>query len=105
MNQHAKIAAVGDASSILLFHAVGVHTIAAESAPEVERAVVRLAREGYAVIYLTEQAAALIPETLAHYKTEAYPALIPIPNRSGSNGYGMRGIRENIEKAVGTALF
>ena len=105
MDKTHELAVVGDASSIRLFHALGMRTEEAENAADAERAVHRLARDGCSVIYITEQAAALIPETLKKYKTQTYPAIIPIPNRSGSTGMGMRGIRENVEKAVDSALF
>ncbi len=98
------IAAIGDRDSIMLFGALGVKTVYADTAPEMERAIHSLAREGYAVIYITEKAALLAEEAIARYKTEAFPAIIPIPDRRGSTGLGMRGIRANVEKAIGADI-
>ena len=57
-----------------------------------------------AVIYITEPAAELVEETIAVYKTEPFPAIIPIPNRFGSKGIGLKGIKDNIEKAIGADI-
>ncbi|MDR1765842.1 MAG: V-type ATP synthase subunit F [Lachnospiraceae bacterium] len=103
-NEQAKIAVVGDRESVMLFGAVGIRCVYASTQREAETAVGRLAREGCAVIYITEQVADMIPETLKRYKTETFPALIPIPNREGSSGLGMRGIRANLEKAIGADI-
>lgn len=100
-----KLAAVGDSASILAFRALGMHTVAAGSPTEVENAVDRLAAAGYAVIFLTEPAAEQVPEVLRRYKSRAYPILLPIPDRTGSTGFGMRGIDANVEKAVGSNIF
>ena len=45
-----------------------------------------------------------IPEAVEKYKTVPFPAIIPIPNAEGSLGLGMKGIRDNIEKAIGADL-
>ena len=44
-------------------------------------------------------------ETIAKYKTDAYPAIIPIPSNKGTLGIGKANLSENIEKAIGTSLF
>lgn len=62
MDKTHELAVVGDASSIRLFHALGMRTEEAENAADAERAVHRLARgRAGSVIYITEQAAALMP--------------------------------------------
>ena len=45
-----------------------------------------------------------MPEAIEKYKTEPFPAIIPIPNRFGTNGLGMKGIQDNIEKAIGADI-
>ena len=105
METNGQMAVVGDRDSILAFRTLGMKTMAADTPKEAELLVNRLSREGYHVIFITEKAAAMIPEVLAKYKTAAYPAVIPIPDRFGSNGAGMRGIQENMKKAVGFDIF
>ena len=99
-----KMAVIGDRDSIMLWRALGIETVFADTALSITRAVDRLAREGAAVVYITEQCAEQVPETIQKYLTEPFPAIIPIPNREGSTGFGMRGIRKNIEKAIGADI-
>ena len=61
----------------------------------------RLSREDFAIIYLTEDMAAEIPETLAYYDKQVLPAIILIPTHKGVMVLGQKRIRENVEKAVG----
>lgn len=100
----AKIAVVGDASSIMIFKALGFITVAADERSAIEKAVRKLAQEDTAVIYITETAAAEVPETISDYKTAPFPAIIPIPDRFGSQGIGMKGIKDNVEKAIGADI-
>ncbi len=98
------IAVIGDRESVMLFRVLGVQTVAAETAEEVSRAIHRLAREGFAIIYLTEELARLVPEELARYQARTCPAIIPIPGSRGSDGFGREQIQSNIYKAVGMDL-
>lgn len=104
MSNKQKLAVIGDKDSVMIFQALGFHTVYADSAHQIEKAIHSLAKDGTAVIYITEPAAKLVEETIAVYKTEPFPAIIPIPNRFGSQGVGMRGIQENIEKAIGADI-
>lgn len=104
MSRQTAIAAIGDQDSVMLFKALGVEAIYAMDTQTIEKAIHRLCRAGCSVIYITEQAAALATDAIERYKTEPFPAIIPIPNRSGSNGLGMAGIRSNIEKAIGADI-
>lgn len=104
MSEQAKLAVIGDQDSIMVFQALGVRTVYANAAKDIEKAIHALAKEETAVIYITEQAAALVPEAIEMYKTEPFPAIIPIPNRFGTNGLGMKGIQDNIEKAIGADI-
>ena len=99
-----KVAAVGERDSVLAFQALGLTVVAVTTAQEASQAVFRLAQQGYAVIFITETMAELIPETIDRYKTSALPAIIPIPGAAGSTGIGMRNVRQNVEKAVGADI-
>ena len=65
------------------------------------RSLHRLARTGYGVVYVTETYYPACEETILEFQGEPYPAIIPIPDVSGTQGIGMRAIKENVEKAVG----
>ena len=100
-----KIAAVGDYASVLLFNALGITAVGADTPQDAEREITRLVAEGYAVIFVTEKTAAGVPEIIKKYRSQTFPALIPIPDKDGSDGSGLRAIRDNVEKAVGKNIF
>ena len=100
----SKIAVVGPKEAVLAFRAVGLEVAFASTPEEASRAVFRLAEEGCAVIFVTEEEAKQISETISRYKTSPTPAIIPIPGATGSNGFGMAGVRANVEKAVGADI-
>ena len=99
-----QIAVVGERDSVMLWSALGVRTVFADKQSDIEQTIHRLAREGTSVIYITEKAALLAAEAIDRYKSEAFPAIIPIPDRNGSQGLGMQGIEKNIEKAIGADI-
>ncbi len=104
MNKKAKIAVVGDQDSIMVFKALGFQTFYATEQKEIESTIHQLARDDYSLIYITEESAALAADTVALYKTSTFPVIIPIPGRNGSQGFGMKGIQDNIEKAIGADI-
>ena len=100
-----KAAAVGNHSSVVLFSAAGIKTVSAESVKEAEKAVNRLVKEGYGIIFLTENYAKELENELKRYRASAYPVILPVPEKSGPGGYGMKKINSNMEKAIGTNIF
>jgi len=58
----------------------------------------------YAVIFVTEQVAKDIEETIKRYNRETLPAVILIPSNQGTLNIGMQRIRDNVEKAVGVNI-
>lgn len=100
-----KVAAVGDKDSIIAFRAVGIEVHAAYDHTNARAIVDRLAKEKYGLIFITEQVAQLIPETIQRYKSELLPAIILIPSNQGTLGIGMADINANVEKAVGSNIF
>jgi V/A-type H+-transporting ATPase subunit F len=104
MDNQSKIAVIGDRDSIMVFQALGFKTVYADKEEEIQKVIHRLAREDTAIIYITERAAALAEDAVSQYKTRAFPAIIPIPDRFGSQGIGMKGIQDNIEKAIGADI-
>lgn len=98
-----KIAVVGDKDSVLAFKAIGLEVHAVESADEAATVLKKLARD-CAVIFITEQIAEKVSDVIQRYKARPYPAVIPIPSGEGSNGFGMDGIRSDVEKAIGADI-
>lgn len=99
-----KIAVIGDKDSVLAFRALGVHVFTAIEGNEARRIIDKLAKEEYGIIFVTEQLAQEIPETIQRYNNEIIPAVILIPSNRGSLNIGLDNINKNVEKAVGSNI-
>ena len=99
-----KIAVSGDKDSVLAFRALGVHVFTAIEGNEARRIIDKLAKEEYGIIFVTEQLAQEIPETIQRYNNEVIPAVILIPSNRGSLNIGLDNINKNVEKAVGSNI-
>ncbi len=99
-----KIAVLGDRDSVLGFKALGLDTFFAEDAEEARHTLHRLARENYAIIYVTEQLAGQLAEDIDRYKTQVTPAVILIPGRGGAMGLGAQALQSAVERAVGADI-
>ena len=103
MRSEGKIAVIGDKDLILAFKAIGMEVFCSNNAEETTNIIKRLAKD-YAVIFITEDLAMQVDELLTKYKTRTYPAIIPLPSSNGTNGYGMQGIKKDVERAVGADI-
>ena len=99
-----RIAVIGGRASVLGFRALGLETCIAETGEQAKAAIHRMAKESYAIIYLTEHLAAQIPAEIERRRGDTTPAIILIPGREGSLGIGMAGVRTAAEKAVGADI-
>ena len=86
------------------FKALGLDTHFVESTEEARAALHRLAKEEYAIIYITEQLAQYLTADIARYKDAVMPAIILIPGKSGSLGLGEAGLKAAVERAVGADI-
>ena len=99
-----KIAVLGDKDSVLGFKALGLDVFPAETVDEAKRTLHDLAKENYAVVYLTEQYAGRMEAEVERYKDELTPAIILIPGKDGSLGIGMANVKSAVERAVGADI-
>lgn len=99
-----KIAVVGDKDAVLAFKAVGVEVYDATTPEQATSVLKKLAQGQYAVVLIAENLAEQIPETLARLKTQPYPAVVPIPTTAHSSGFGLQGIKSDVEKAIGVDI-
>lgn len=99
-----RLAVLGDRESVLGYRTLGFEVRFAEDAAEGAKALADLAKEGFAVIYITEQLACKIEEGIAKYKDSPLPAIILIPGKEGSLGIGMKGVHSAVERAVGADI-
>jgi V/A-type H+-transporting ATPase subunit F len=99
-----KIAVLGDRDSVLGFKALGLDVFFVESTDEARHTLHQLAKEDYAIIYVTEQLAADIPADVDRYKNSVTPAVILIPGKGGSLGLGAQALQSAVERAVGADI-
>lgn len=99
-----KIGVIGDSASVMGFMAIGFSVFPVTDDESVQKTLSRLASENYAIIYITEHYAEVCAEIIARYKDSPMPAIIPIPSKDGSSGYGMINIKKSVERAVGADI-
>ena len=99
-----RIAVMGDKDSVLGFKALGLSTYAVDSAEEARITLHRIAKEDFAVIYVTETLAVELEQDINRYKDNLTPAIILIPGKEGSLGIGARNIKKAVERAVGADI-
>ena len=96
-----KIGVIGDRESVLGFQAVGLDVFPAGDAEEAKKTLKRLAKEDFAIIYITEQFYQYMMKEVEEYADSRLPAVIPIPGKDGSLGIGMTPVKKPVERAVG----
>lgn len=99
-----KIAVIGDKDAVLAFKAVGVEVYDATTAEQAQSLLKKLCQGQYAVVLIAENLAEQIQETLSRIKTQPYPAVVPIPTTATSSGFGLQGIKSDVEKAIGVDI-
>ena len=97
------IAVVGDKDSVLAFKAIGIDAYPVDGEMQARNVVKELARK-YSVIFITDAIAMQIESLLKRYKTRPYPVVVPIPSAEGNTGFGMQGIKNDVEKAIGSDI-
>lgn len=104
MSYMYKIGVIGDKDSVLAFKALGVDVFTVSDKDSARKALDNAARDKYGIIFVTEQIASLIPDTVSRYDKEIVPAVILIPSNQGTLNIGMSRINKNVEKAVGSNI-
>ncbi|MFW6381408.1 MAG: V-type ATP synthase subunit F [Bacillota bacterium] len=99
-----KIGIIGDEDTVLAFKALGIDTFPVEDTEQAKNILHKTAGEDYGVVFLTEQLAQDMEETLERYYTQMLPSIILIPNNKGSLGLGLENIQSSVEKAIGVDI-
>ena len=99
-----RIAVIGDSDSVLGFKSLGLDVCPVSNAEQARQAIYRMAKENYAILYLTEQLASQFRPEIARYKDALTPAIILIPGKEGSLGIGMANVKNAVERAVGADI-
>ena len=92
-----RIAVIGDPDSVLGFKALGLEVCPAEDVEQARQAIHRMAKENYAILYLTEQLAAQLQSEIARYQDALTPAIILIPGKEAN-------VTNAVERAVGADI-
>lgn len=105
MAKKYNIAVIGLSDAILPFKMLGFETHSVINGEEAEEMLQLLTEsEEYGIIYITEDMASQIPDTIRYYDTLMRPAVILVPTHKEQLGIGMARIQENVEKAVGADI-
>jgi len=99
-----KIGVIGDKQSVLGFKAVGLNVFDCASNEDAKNTLRQIAKEDYAIIYITESFYDGIKDAINEYNGMRLPAIIPIPGMNGSLGIGINNIKKAVEKAVGADI-
>ncbi|HPD88911.1 MAG TPA: V-type ATP synthase subunit F [Oscillospiraceae bacterium] len=100
----SKIAVVGEKDSVLGFKTVGFDVFETKGSQETAEQIHALAKQGYGIIFVTEEALLPVKEILNDYKEVMLPAIIPIPGIHGSEGIGLQNVHRSVERAVGADI-
>ena len=99
-----RVAVIGDKDSVLMFKALGVDVYTAVDGDMAKKLVNKLAQEEVGIIFITEDFAAKIQDTIDKYREKMTPAIILIPSNKEDLGLGMADINKSVEKAVGANI-
>ncbi|MCU6396723.1 V-type ATP synthase subunit F, partial [Enterobacter quasiroggenkampii] len=82
----------------------GIDVFPVVEAEEARKAIDKMAYNDYAVIFVTEQLAQHLDETIERYNKKLLPSIILIPSNQGTLNIGKKRISDNVEKAVGVNI-
>lgn len=100
-----KIGIIGERDSVLGYMAIGFAVHEAADAAAAGRILRRLAEDdSYAIIFIVENYAAELEAEIAAYRDRPLPAIVTLPGRVGSTGYGMAALKTAVERAVGADI-
>ena len=96
-----KIGAIGDKDSVLPFKLFDFDTRTTKDKQLIRQQIDEMAKNDYGIIYITEEFAQLVPETIKRYEEKMIPAIVLIPNHEGTLVIGKSMIQGQVERAVG----
>lgn len=99
-----KIAVIGDIDSILSFKAAGFEVFETANTSRTRELLKMLAESEYAVIFITEQAASEVLDSIDEFKDKRLPSIVLIPGNRGSMGLGRKQMEKDVERAVGANI-
>ncbi|MBA7663140.1 V-type sodium ATPase subunit G [subsurface metagenome] len=99
-----KIALMGDKDTIIGFKLLGVSLFPIAKKEEAAEMLNKLVKEEYAAIFVTEEIACQIFEEIEMLQKTSFASIIIIPSKLEKKHLGLKILRKNIEKAIGTDI-
>lgn len=100
----AKIAIVGDSTSVAGFRPLGFATFPVEIPAEARTLWRELAGGEYGVVFVTEPVYAALEDLIVEVLDTPLPAVTIIPGSGSAGGVGGAKINRAIERALGTSM-
>ena len=100
----AKIAIVGDSTSVAGFRPLGFATFAVERPNEARELWPQLASGEYGIVFVTEPVYGELNELIAETADRPVPAVTVIPGAGCAGGVGEAKLERAIERALGTSM-
>lgn len=97
----SKIAIVGKKDVYLGFKALGLTVADARDAQAAERAILDLVAQGFSIIFVSEGLTRELGPLMGRFSRQSTPALVMIPDNTGSLGIAREHVRKLVERAVG----
>ncbi|MDD4291140.1 MAG: V-type ATP synthase subunit F [Clostridia bacterium] len=99
-----RVGVIGDKDAVLAFKSVGFEVFDASDAQGAAALIKKLSGEDFAVLFISEELAAQIPDVIKKAKQRIYPVITAIPTSKEGGGYGMAQIKKDVEKAIGADI-
>jgi len=99
-----KIALVGDKDSIIGFQLLGISIFSVTNKEETINILNELIKEKYAAVFITEEIASQIFDKIEELQKKYLISVTIIPNKLERKNLGLKILKKNIEKAVGTDI-
>lgn len=101
----ARIAAFGQKDIMLIFKAIGVEVFSVDENSELKMQLEKLIKEGFAIIFITEDIALEVPEIIKKYMNRTLPSIVIIPGPGRNKNFAVDLLRQAVVKAMGVDLF
>jgi len=99
-----KIALMGNRETIIGFKLLGISIFPVNKKEEAIEILNKLVEGEYAAIFVTEDAASQIIEEIDILQKTSFASITIIPSKSEKKYLGLKILRNNIEKAIGTDI-
>lgn len=100
----SKIAFIGDRDSVMGFRAFGIAARPVAGDDDAREAFAAAVKDGFAVIFVTEDVHDACSEQIAEYRDLALPTVTVLPNVRGSRGTAADEIARAVSSAVGADI-